>query len=616
MTKLQSKGHRGGSSKQEVLHLVIEPAAALLRLEQQSRVFQDMALPAIAEQVLRDGLKLHGRNVESRLMQTYPKREMVVQYEESNAAFVARILAEAGVHSFFEFPDSGVEKLVLVDGMGNDGRVGSLAGEGNLVVAGEDVVRGLVEGIESLEVVAATCPTGVVARGYDWTRPDITISQTVGEAKPGRTRVFQNGGVALGAYGSGMYRGHEAAQRAEVAFGQSTAEGLLLRGRSNSIGLTPGMTIQVHGHQYREFDSEFVVTEVAHSGQVREAEHQTFGSEEAPEYTNLFCCVPIGRPCPRPPASKPQVTGVQTATVVGPQGEEIFTDEHGRVRVRFHWDLVESEDSRASCWVRVGQGWSGAGFGALVVPRVGTEVVVSFINGDPDRPLILGSVYNGANRPPSELPAQASQSVFRTQTTPGGGGFNELRFEDRRGAERVSVHAQRDLTETVRNDHVTQVYGNQRNVVEKGQVESIGTDQSTAIAGHRVLFVGTGDEIIVEGGRDIAVSGPDVTAVQGPRETVVGASEQHRVVESYDHIVGGNRRDRVAGVYDMHLEKTGRVRCTDGWLTQSPAYVHLACCEDESRGEHAAVALDPSQASVGFGRAQLVVRKSGEVELH
>ncbi|MGB1015995.1 MAG: contractile injection system protein, VgrG/Pvc8 family, partial [Nannocystaceae bacterium] len=132
VTKLQSKGHRGGSSKQEVLHLVIEPAAALLRLEQQSRVFQDMALPAIAEQVLRDGLKLHGRNVESRLMQTYPKREMVVQYEESNAAFVARILAEAGVHSFFEFPDSGVEKLVLVDGMGNDGRVGSLAGEGNL----------------------------------------------------------------------------------------------------------------------------------------------------------------------------------------------------------------------------------------------------------------------------------------------------------------------------------------------------------------------------------------------------------------------------------------------------------------------------------------------------
>jgi len=616
VTKVRAHGHRGGISREEVFHLAIEPAAALLRLDQQSRVFQDMTLPSIAEEVLREGLTLYGREVESRLDKIYPTREMVVQYEESNAAFIARLLAEAGVHTIYEFPDAGVEKLVLVDHVGSDGRVDTLAGEGSLVVAGEDVARGLVEGVESLEVVEVTCPTEVVVRGYDWTRPDIKVREAVGEANPGRTRVLQDGRISPGAYDSAMYRRHEAAQRARVVLDRSTAGELVLRGRSNSIGLTPGRTIQVHGHQYSEFDSEFVVTEVSHSGQVPAAELEAFGEEEAPGYINNFCCVPIGRPCPRPEAPKPQVTGIQTATVVGPQGEEVFTDEHGRVRVRFHWDLADSEDPRASCWLRVGQTWSGAGFGAFVVPRVGTEVVVSFINGDPDRPLILGCVYNGANRPPSDLPAQASQSVFRTQTTPGGGGYNELRFEDHRGAERVSVHAQRDLTETVRNDHVTQVYGNQLNVVEKGQIESIGVDQSTAIAGHRVLFVGTGDEVLVEGGRQVSVSGSDVTTVQGPRQTVIETSEHHRVVESYEHIVGGDRVDRVTGAYHMHLEKTGKVSCTEGWLVQSPSYVHLACCEEASVGEHAAVGLDPAQASIGFGGAQLVLRKSGEVELH
>jgi type VI secretion system secreted protein VgrG len=228
----------------------------------------------------------------------------------------------------------------------------------------------------------------------------------------------------------------------------------------------------------------------------------------------------------RPPFSalKPSVRGPQTAIVVGPGGQEIWTDPYGRVKVQFHWDREGQKDENSSCWVRVAQAWAGSGFGAQFIPRVGQEVIVDFLDGDPHRPIITGSVYNASNMPPYSLPQNQTQSGIKSQSTPWGNarGGNEIRFEDARGREEMYIHAQ----------------GTQTTVVER--------NHSAAIGGDRMLSVSGGETVMIHGGRSTAVALADTLSVVGAATTTVGGNQSLEVT--------GSAQTSVAGSYALSVE--------------------------------------------------------------
>jgi type VI secretion system secreted protein VgrG len=209
---------------------------------------------------------------------------------------------------------------------------------------------------------------------------------------------------------------------------------------------------------------------------------------------------------------KPRVWGPQTAIVTGPDGEEIHTDLHGRIKVRFHWDRQHPFDDTSSCWVRVAQTWAGPGWGAVVIPRIGMEVVVAFLDGNPDRPLVVGCVYNGANKPPYQLPDEKTKSTFKSQSTPNADGFNEFRFEDAKGSEEVFLHAQKDLNEKVENNHTL----------------GVGVDQSYDVGQHQTITVGGDQKITVTGSQFVTVKGaPKKGDFKGSATDVTGKYTVH-----------------------------------------------------------------------------------------
>ncbi|NJK31456.1 MAG: type VI secretion system tip protein VgrG [Deltaproteobacteria bacterium] len=290
-------------------------------------------------------------------------------------------------------------------------------------------------------------------------------------------------------------------------------------GASTATQLAPGTKFELLGHPLPEFDREYVVVSVDHAAGDRanpEARNETYG--------NRFECLPVEVEWrPERGTARPRMPSVQTATVVGPDGEEIHTDEHGRIKVQFHWDRAKHYDERASCFLRVVQPWAGNGWGCLFLPRIGMEVTVTFVDGDPDRPIVTGCLYNGEHRPPYGLPDEKTKSTIKSDSSPGGGGFNELRFEDAAGSEEIFVHAQRDLRAVVLHDHTTQVDahqsttvgGNQRNTVRGDQRESIGGEQTLSVGRNRIVTIAGSQSVTIQG---VAPEG----GVSGSTLTIVG----------------------------------------------------------------------------------------------
>jgi type VI secretion system secreted protein VgrG len=263
---------------------------------------------------------------------------------------------------------------------------------------------------------------------------------------------------------------------------EDEAAGDVISAESYCRALAPGYRFQLDGHFRKDQNGEYLITAVAHEAE--QSGVYSGGEVSETKYLNRFTCIPYPVPF-RPPRNTPRplIPGPQTAFVTGPVGEEIYTDEHGRVKVQFHWDRRGAYDENSSCWLRVSQSSAGNGWGAMQLPRVGQEVIVEFLDGDPDRPLITGRVYNGAQSPPYELPAHKTKSTLKTMSTPGGGGFNELRFEDAKGSEQIFLHAERNLDVRVGNDRYSTVLGQDHSITRKEQYIEVGGDQHLSVGG-------------------------------------------------------------------------------------------------------------------------------------
>jgi type VI secretion system secreted protein VgrG len=331
----------------------------------------------------------------------------------------------------------------------------------------------------------------------------------------------------------------------------------------------------IAGHRFTiantdDGDGDYVLVSVTH--EARPAENAVSDDEQT-EYSNRFTCVPVALPY-RPPRTTPRpfVHGCQTAVVVGPAGEEIYPDKYGRVKVQFHWDREGKNDSNSSCWIRVATMWAGRQWGAVHIPRIGQEVVVDFLEGDPDRPLIVGSVYNADNMPPYTLPANKTQSGIKSRSTLQGGAenFNELRFEDKKGSEQIFLHAEKDHVREVENDErvwvgndrTKEVDGNETVTVKKDRTETVDKNETLTIHENRSLTVDKDQTVTIHQNETVAIDKNQDITIGENRTTNIGKNESLTVGKDRSTDIGSN--DALSIAKKLSIEAGQEIEITTG----------------------------------------------------
>ncbi|WP_343573134.1 type VI secretion system tip protein TssI/VgrG [Pseudomonas sp.] len=494
--------------------LVLRPWLWWLTLASNNRVFQNLFTSDIVTTIF----KAHGfTDFKLSLSGSYEPREYCVQYGETDFAFVSRLLEEEGIFWFFTH-EEGKHTLVLADS--NDA-FPPIPNGPKVPYLGQEIGVRELHGIRSAQYCLQAVAGTYSATDYEFTTPATSLySQAQAEAGP-RAQYEHPGGYTAKARGDALTK-----QRVD---GLRSQEKRLI-GESDCRWLVPGHWFTLTGHDDAALNIDWVLTSVTH-----EADHE--------HYRNRFEAIPKTTAY-RPPRTTPKPRmHTQTAKVVGKAGEEIWTDQYGRIKIQFPWDLQGKNDEASSCWVRVVLPWSGKGFGMQFIPRIGQEVIVTFIDGDPDRPLVTGCVYNGDNALPYALPDNQTQSGIKTNSSKGGGGFNELRFEDKKDAEEVFLQAQKDMKVNVLNDSTA----------------TIGHDETLTVQNARTRTVKEGDETVTleKGKRSVTIqTGSDTLDVKDTRTVKVGADQTHSTGGNYSHQVNGNFELTVDGNLTIKVSGT------------------------------------------------------------
>ena len=460
VTRCAYRGWRDGMASYEA---TLHPALWLLTRSSNCRIFQDKSAIDIVKAVCGDAA--YGGLVAldvGQLSGTPAARTYCVQYRESDFNFVCRLLEEEGIYFRFTHAD-GAHTMVLADSYGAHA---AAPGYATLRFRDEDQTRGALE-----EAVTRFAPGGEIQPSVyalnDFDFEKASSSTTGGLlAKATIAAAFDQQSYEQYDY-PGRYLTSEAGNgiaraRMEALHGQCEQ----IEAFGNARGLATGALFTLTEHPRDDQNREFLIT--AAETEIIGTDYSSGGAHGSTEFRCAFRAVGKEHSY-RPPAiaRKPVVQGPQTAMVVGKAGEEIWTDKYGRIKLQFHWERDGKADETSSCWVRVQQGWAGKGWGAMFVPRIGMEVVVSFLEGDPDQPLVTGCVYNGDSMPPYPLPGEQTKATIKSNSSKGGGGFNELRFEDKKGSEEIFVQAEKDCKRLVKNDDTLDV-GNNQTVTIKG----------------------------------------------------------------------------------------------------------------------------------------------------
>jgi len=565
------------------LHLRVRvvPAFRLLEHEVDTRIFQGLDVKEILSKVLTASLTPYERKFDaaSLLKGTYDKRDYCTQFRESNFDFCCRLMEEEGIGYFFAF-DEGIqsERLVLIDNNNDYGKP-TLVKDDEIPIILDRPDHADCESIQALRWKLERRTSKVSTRGYNEKVPrsvDGAIAEGSDAHHPTVREVYlhdERRQIIEDVDGDPMadsYTGEDLDQREPLAlrtFQRFRSETKFLEGTSNVTDLRPGVVIKIGQHPRADIDGQrFLVVAADHRGDAAEVDAVAERVED--QYSNTFSCIPIAHEF-RPPhrRKKPEILVAQSGRVVGPAGEEIHCDKFGRIKVRFHWDRRPEADEDSSCWMRVVQPWSGPSWGFVFIPRIGMEVLIQFLDGNPDRPVVTGSLYNGDNMPPYTLPDEKTKSVIKTSSSPGGDGYNELTFEDAAGAEQIIVHAQKDFNETVEHDHTTIVHHDQTIAVDVNQSTSVGGDQSNTVTGHQTETVKQNVTITVEGTRTHTITKKETVTLRDALELTVGTTEFHQVTDKLTEQFDKGRQTTVQQG-DTETVSTGdkKVTVSDGAL--------------------------------------------------
>jgi type VI secretion system secreted protein VgrG len=491
---------RGGRGKEErfaYFQLEIVPTLARLASRTDCRIFQSQSAVDIVKKVLGDA------NVEFKdaLTKTYTSRDYCVQYRETDLNFVSRLLEDEGISYFFDHQESG-HVMVLAD-----------KPEANQPCPEQSSVHYEAEGGygDREDTVSDWTVTEQLRSGAMFLRDHHFQMPSKDLGFPEHTSIVRGDNTKLEIYDypgdyAKLFKEPEKRLDKVEEEGQKIVRLRMEReeaayeevdGSSNVRAFRSGFRFTLTDHFRSDWNTDWLLTSVQHSA----LQSPDYVSDEvAPSaYSNRFTCIPYKIPfLPERVTPKPVVRGPHTAVVVGKTGEEIWPDKFGRVKVQFFWDRLGKKDDNSSCWIRVAQPWAGKNWGFVALPRVGHEVVVDFLEGDPDQPIIVGSVYNSDNMPPYSLPDNKTQTGIKTRSSKGGGSanFNEIRFEDMKGKEDLYVHAERTFTGEVETDETRKVGGSRTTTIHKDETETVETGNHTLTVsqGNREATVSMGND--------------------------------------------------------------------------------------------------------------------------
>ena len=441
------------------------------------RIFQDRSVVDIVKAVF-DDYSIADFDT-SGLSGAYGRLAYCVQYRETDFNFVSRLLEDAGIYYYFK-ARPGRHTMVLVDSYSAHEPI---AGYRSLPYApGADNAVRRSECIFDWLSAGEVQPGTFAVSAFDFEKPSASAAGSL-LAKSSLACKHDQSNYEVFDYPGGYTERARGEALAKTRIEAYHAQSQWMEAASNARGLHPGGLFSLDGHPRSDQNGEALVVS-AHYELAADEYEAVRPETPTPPFLCRFSALGKGHSF-RPPmtASKPVVRGPQTALVVGKAGEELWTDKYGRVKVQFHWDRERPDDETSSCWVRVAQGWAGKRWGSLFIPRVGHEVIVSFLEGDPDRPIITGSVYNAETMPPYPLPDNATRSTVKSNSSKGGSGYNEIRFEDRKGSEQLFLHAEKNRDDRVKNDALEWVGNDRHQVVKKNSYRQIGGTQHTRISG-------------------------------------------------------------------------------------------------------------------------------------
>jgi type VI secretion system secreted protein VgrG len=528
--------YRGSRGSYSSYHAVLRPWIWFLRRNVDCRIFQEVTVRDVFEKVVKD---THGFSDYSfSLTEQYKKREYCVQYRESDFDFVSRLLEEEGIFYFFEH-EQNKHTMVLGDSYSAYKPIeGSTGTDIPYRAPGEAGVD--LEHIFEWNIRHELQSTTVALDDFDFTKPRVDLLKTSTVARQHAKAEYE-----VYDYPGRYLEASDGEFTAKVRIEELQSNFKRLAGAGDQRGMSPGKLFNLTEYPYKDpaghprasENAEYVLlkTEI----EVESGEVEQMAKEAENRYVVKFVCLPSRDPFrPARKTAKPVVYGPQTALVVGKSGEDIWTDKYGRVKLQFHWDREGKSDENSSCWVRVSQAWAGSNWGSIHIPRIGQEVVVSFLEGDPDRPLITGRVYNEDMMPPYPLPDNQTQSGLMSRSSKGGTAelFNEIRFEDKAGEEMIYFHGQKDFERVVENNDTLKVGsaeaedGTQTIEIWKDRKAEIktGNDSLKVSAGERTveaakkitLKVG-GSTITIEPAK-ISLSSPEIS-IQGNAKVAASA---------------------------------------------------------------------------------------------
>ncbi|WPO00113.1 type VI secretion system tip protein VgrG [Pseudomonas sp. MUP55] len=466
--------------------LTLAPRLACLAHRRDQRVFQQRSVPQIIASVLEQ----HGILADAYAFElgpvVYPPRLFCVQYAETDLHFIQRLCEEEGIH--YHFRHSADSHLLV---FGDDQTVFQRLPIQRYCSTADPM--GATKGVQRFDVRLQTRSWRTVRRDHDFEHPSLRLQEAAGRApEPALEDYRFPGGF------TGRARGAQLARR---SLERHQSDRHHASGKSDQPRLRSGHFLELQDHPDPLCNDLWLITSVRHEGyQPQVLEEAIADTDTFVGYRNRFTATPwraVHRPALKHP--KPTINGSQTATVTGPAGEEVHCDAYGRVKVRFHWDRLDRTDDKSSCWVRVASGWAGAGFGAMMIPRVGMEVLVTFLEGDPDQPLINGCLHNALHLPAYSLPQHKTRSVLRSCSVPGGAGGNELHLEDRQGEELIYLRAQRDLEQQVGHDSRLQVLGERSEIIQGLSTVRLESGEQRHITGDRNVVIKASDHLAVHG---------------------------------------------------------------------------------------------------------------------
>ncbi|CAM3599337.1 Phage-related baseplate assembly protein [Vibrio aerogenes CECT 7868] len=564
--------------------VTLVPSLERLSLRHNSRIFQQQDAQVILTTLLDEmGITDYAFSVRRTLAQ----REFCVQYRETDAAFFHRLAAEEGLMYFFVHEDTK-HTLVITDNPEGFVKPG-LSVPYNVVSGG----AGEIPYISGMNACRQTEVSAIVHQDYSFKKPDYSFVQQL----DGKEMDYQ-----LQTYEHFDYPGRYKDDTNGKAFTQIRLEFLrreanTVTGTSDESRIQSGCRFEVKEHLDEVMNRLWLTVAVTHQGSQPQALEEE-GSSGATTYSNQFKLIPgdlVWRARPQP---KPQVDGPCMAKVVGPAGEEIYCDEHGRVKLHFPWDRESNMDDKSSCWVRVSQGWAGGQYGMMAIPRIGHEVIVSFLNGDPDQPIVTGRTYHASNTPPYTLPEAKTKTVWRSDSHQGEG-FNEFSFEDQANQELVYLHAQKDQKIkvlhdknqevdhdethqighdhqlTIGNDRTKNVGNNESSTIKVNQTHQVGQDRQVNVGQDETHYVKRNQVWTVDGKQDVTVSKEQTITVKENQTETFQKNQTVSVTKDQMQIVSGTLTHQTTGAVIHTSDTSITLQCGNSSVEMTPDCITL-----------------------------------------